>query len=200
MAFDFWTMVADNMNMIVTHHREKLINAIIYFADLTKYCGKTKLLKLLYFLDFSHFKQTGKSVTGLDYFAWQMGPVPKELFEELSGHMKLDMSDSIHELEPGEAFQQIRPKKRFDSQCFSKKETKLLKDLAFIFEDAKADAMVESTHLKNEPWDRTLKEKGEFKKIDYMLAIDSDIVSIPYNEAKDRVQERSEMYKIFGAG
>jgi uncharacterized phage-associated protein len=200
MAFDFWTMVADNMNMIVTHHREKLINAIIYFADHTKYCGKTKLLKLLYFLDFSHFKQTGKSVTGLDYFAWQMGPVPKELFEELSGHMKLDMSDSIHELEPGEAFQQIRPKKRFDSQYFSNKETKLLKDLVFIFEDAKADTMVESTHLKNEPWDRTLKEKGEFKKIDYMLAIDSDIVSIPYNEAKDRVQERSEMYKIFGAG
>jgi uncharacterized phage-associated protein len=200
MAFDFWTMVADNMNMIVTHHREKLINAIIYFADHTKYCGKTKLLKLLYFLDFSHFKQTGKSVTGLDYFAWQMGPVPKELFEELSGHMKLDMSDSIHELEPGEAFQQIRPKKRFDSQYFSNKETKLLKDLVFIFEDAKADTMVESTHLKNEPWDRTLKEKGEFKKIDYMLAIDSDIVSILYNEAKDRVQERSEMYKIFGAG
>jgi uncharacterized phage-associated protein len=129
-----------------------------------------------------------------------MGPVPKELFEELRGHMKLDMSDSIHELEPGEAFQQIRPKKRFDSQYFSNKETKLLKDLVFIFEDAKADTMVESTHLKNEPWDRTLKEKGEFKKIDYMLAIDSDIVSIPYNEAKDRVQERSEMYKIFGAG
>ena len=63
----------------------------------------------------------------------------------------------------------------------------------------KADAMVESTHLKNEPWDRTLKEKGEFNKIDYMLAIDSDIVSMPYDEAKERVQERSEMYKIFGA-
>jgi len=60
--------------------------------------------------------------------------------------------------------------------------------------------MVESTHLKNEPWDRTLKEEGEFKKIDYMLAIDSDIVSMPYDEAKERVQERSEMYKIFGVG
>ena len=70
---------------------------------------------------------------------------------------------------------------------------------SFIFEDAKADAMIESTHLKNEPWDRTLKEKGEFNKIDYMLAIDSDIVSMPYGEAKERVQERSEMYKIFGA-
>jgi len=200
MEFDFLTMQTDNMNMIVTHHREKLINVIIYLADHTRYCGKTKLLKLLYFLDFSHFKQTGKSVTGLDYFAWQMGPVPKELFEELSGNMKPDMSASIHDLPAGEGFQQIRPKKKFDSQYFSKKEIKLLEELAFIFEDAKADAMVESAHLKNEPWDRTLKEKGEFKKIDYMLAIDSDIVSIPYDEAKERAQERSEMYKIFGAG
>ncbi len=188
------------MVMIVTHHREKLINAIIYFAAHTKYCGKTKLLKLLYFLDFSHFKQTGKSVTGLDYFAWQMGPVPKELFEELSARMKPDMSASIHELEPGEAFQQVRPKKKFDSRYFSKNALKLLEDIAFIFQDAKADAMVESTHLKNEPWDRTLREKGEFKKIDYMLAIDSDIVSLPYEEAKERLEERSEMRKIFGAG
>ena len=46
--------------MIVTHHREKLINAIIYFAEKTRYCGKTKLLKLMYFFDFTHFKQTGE--------------------------------------------------------------------------------------------------------------------------------------------
>ena len=154
--------------MIVTHHREKLINAIIYFATHTKYCGKTKLLKLLYFLDFSHFKRTGKSVTGLDYFAWGMGPVPKELFKE------------------------------FDRKYFSNKEMKLLEEISFIFKDAQADTMVESTHFKNEPWDRTLKEKGELKKIDYMLAIDSDVVSLPYDEAMERMKERSEMLKIFG--
>jgi uncharacterized phage-associated protein len=185
--------------MIVTHHREKLINAIIYFATHTKYCGKTKLLKLLYFLDFKHFKQTGKSVTGLDYFAWKMGPVPRELFEELSGDMKPDLRSAIHKL-PEEGFQKIRPKKRFDDQYFSKKEMKLFEDISFIFDDAKADDMVESTHLKNEPWDRTLKQKGEFKAIDYMLAIDSEIVSLPYEEAKDRLEERSEMYKLFGVG
>ena len=77
---DFLPIMADIVSMIITHHREKLINAIIYFAKNTTYCGKTKLLKLLYFLDFYQFKQTGKSVTGLDYFAWKMGPVPKELF------------------------------------------------------------------------------------------------------------------------
>lgn len=192
-------MADDIIGMIITHHREKLINAMIYFATHTKYCGKTKLLKLLYFLDFKHFKQTGKSVTGQDYFAWEMGPVPRELFEELSGKMRPDMKAAIHDL-PEEGFQKIRPKKRFDNQYFSKKEIKLLEDISFIFEDAKADDMVESTHLQNEPWDRTLKQKGEFKKIDYMLAVDSEIISLPYEEAKDRMEERSEMYKIFGVG
>jgi len=184
--------------MIVTHHREKLINAIIYFAGKTRHCGKTKLLKLLYFLDFAHFKQAGKSVTGLDYFAWEMGPVPKELFEEISGNVKPDMKSSIHEL-PAEGFQQIRAKKKFDGCYFSKREMKLLEDLSYVFKDAQADAMVESTHLKNEPWDRTLKEKGEFQKIDYMLAIDSEIVSLPYDEARERMEERSEMFRVFGA-
>lgn len=191
-------MLTDNIFMIVTHHREKLINAIIYFAGQTKYCGKTKLLKLLYFLDFSHFKQTGKTVTGLEYYAWKMGPVPKNLFDELNGSMKADMKAAIHELPDGEGFQQIRPKKKFDSQYFSNKELKLLENFSFMFQDAKADTMVESTHLKNEPWDRTLKEKGEFKKIDYMLAVDSDIDSLSYDEVKKRTEERSEMYKIFG--
>jgi len=195
---DFLPIMADIVSMIITHHREKLINAIIYFAKNTTYCGKTKLLKLLYFLDFYQFKQTGKSVTGLDYFAWKMGPVPKELFEELSGNMKPDMKAAIEDL-PKEGFQQIRPKKKFDNQYFSKKEMKLLDDISFIFKDANADDMVEITHLKNEPWERTLKEKGEFQKIDYMLAVDSEIASMSYEEAKERMEERTEMIKIFGA-
>lgn len=186
--------------MIITHHREKLINAIIYFAKNTKHCGKTKLLKLLYFLDFIHFKQTGKSVTGQDYFAWKMGPVPKDLFEELSGNMKPDMKVAIKELPADKEFQQINPKKQFNSDYFSKKEMELLGNISFIFKDTKADLMIESTHLKNEPWDRTLKEKGEFQKIDYMLAVDSDVVSLPFDEVKARMEEISEVHKLFGAG
>lgn len=199
MSFDIWDFVADDMYMIITRQREKLINAIVYFVSNTKYCGKTKLLKLLYFLDFSHFKQTGKSVTGLDYYAWKMGPLPKDLFEELSGNMKPDMKAVIHDLTDTEGFQQVRAKGKFDGQYFSSKEMKLLEDISFMFKDAKADTMVESTHLKNEPWDKTLREKGEFKKIDYMLAIDSDIASLSCGEVMERMKERSEMVNIFGA-
>ena len=65
--------------MLVTHEREKLIQAINFFATHTKRCGKVKLFKLLYFLDFEPFQPTGRSVTGQDYSAWPMGPVPVAL-------------------------------------------------------------------------------------------------------------------------
>ena len=118
--------------MIITHHREKLINAIIYFAKNTKYCGKTKLLKLLYFLDFSHFRETGKSVTGLDYCAWEKGPVPKDLFKELSGNMRPDLKTAIKIVQL-DNFQKITPKKNFDDNYFTKREIKLLEKWSFIF-------------------------------------------------------------------
>jgi len=105
------------------------------------------MLKLLYFLDFQHFKQTGKSTTGLDYYAWNMGPVPKDLFNELTEKMNPDLKAAIHDL-PQEGFQKIRPKKKFDSKYFSSWEMKLLKALAFIFKDAKADDMIESMPIR----------------------------------------------------
>ena len=74
--------------MLVSHEREKMINAIIYFANHTRHLGKIKLFKLLYLLDFEHFRQTGRSVTGLDYRAWKFGPVPVAL-EKHTGHASL---------------------------------------------------------------------------------------------------------------
>lgn len=183
--------------MIITHHREKLINAILYFARHTKHCGKTKLLKLLYFLDFWHFKQTGKSVTGLEYYAWKMGPVPKTLYDELLDNMQPDLKDAIDVRNVGD-MQRIIAKKSYNDAYFTNREKKLLENLAYIFKDAKASDMVESTHLRNEPWDRTLKEKGEWQHIDYLLAIDDEENTLSYKEARERMEERAEMHRIFG--
>ena len=48
--------------MLISRNREKLINAIVYFAANTQHCGKVKLFKLLYLLDFAHFRETGRGV------------------------------------------------------------------------------------------------------------------------------------------
>ena len=182
--------------MIITYHREKIINAIIYFAKNTQYCGKTKLLKLLYFLDFRHFKQTGKSVTGFDYYAWDMGPVPRDFYNELED-MKPDLKDVIKVLSK-EGFQKYIPKKKFNGEYFSKREMRLLEEISYIFKDAKAPEMIESIHLANEPWDKTFKAKGRYEKIDYMLSIDNIDGSLSGKEALERKEEISETHSIFG--
>jgi len=183
--------------MIITHYREKLINSIIYFARNTNKCGKVKLMKLLYFLDFCHFKQTGKSVTGMDYYAWKMGPVPKDLFEELDD-MKADLGEAIN-IVTYDNFKKIVPKKKFDNSYFSKREMKLLEELSYVFKDANADDMTEVSHLENEPWDKTLKTKGMLEKIDYLLAVDKKPGSLTYEEAKERMEEIGELHRALGA-
>jgi len=182
--------------MILTHHREKLINAIIYFAKKTKYCGKTKLLKLLYYLDFWHFKETGKSVTGLYYSTWEMGPVPTVLFKELS-NMNFDLASSIKIVKTGN-LQKIAPLKNFDLKFMTKREKRILYTVVEIFRDSKAEEMVDSTHLNNSPWDTTIKEKGYDVEIDYLLALDNDANSLKLNDVIDRNKERQEMYNAFG--
>lgn len=187
--------------MIITHHREKLIGAIVYFASKTKYCGKTKLLKLLYFLDFNHFKETGKSVTGLPYSAWDRGPVPAELFSELSGKMKPDLAACI-DIQPVGEFQKIVPKKKglLNDEFFTPREKRIMSELVEIFKNIKTDDMVESTHLRKMPWDTTIRENGEKAPIDYMLAIDEDDSrSLTREQAEEIAYEMEEMIQAFGA-
>jgi len=242
-----------SISMIITYHRDKLINAIVYLLKHTKFCDQAKLYKLLYFIDFKHFQQTGKSVTGQDYIACKEGPEPMELREEIrswaaesniintnepiNNKKNKSICSEIPSLAPGPCFacrplsggwatttsglagiagalplgggvlqtirsliQRIRPSKSPDFQYFTKKEIRLLKEIASKFKHTKADDMDESTYLRNKPWKYTLREKGELQKIDYMLAIGGEEGSLSTDDAMDRMQERLEMYEIFGAG
>ncbi|TVR33056.1 MAG: DUF4065 domain-containing protein [Balneolaceae bacterium] len=54
---------------------EKL-NAMIAFMALNSNFFKVKICKLLFYSDFCHFKQYGKSISGTSYQAIPMGPVP----------------------------------------------------------------------------------------------------------------------------
>lgn len=185
--------------MFIEHNREKLINAIIYFLTNTKHCGKTKLFKLLYYFDFIHFRETGKSVTNLDYFAWDFGPVPKELFNEFKNPPSDLQCNIFIPQKDDKAFVALKAKKKFDDTYFSKRELCILENVAFIFKDAKAEAIKEATHLPNEPWDKTLKTKGGKSKIDYMLALDDTENSLPLDEVMERIQDREEIKKAFRA-
>lgn len=168
---------------------------MIFFAKNTKKCYKTKLFKLFYNADFLHFKETGKSISGLDYVAWKMGPVPADLWQEFK-NPKEDFKKLVA-LVGDEKACQIVAKSSFDDKYFSERELKILEKVAFIFKEANTDTMIESTHLKNHPWDKTIKMKGDGAKIDYTLAFDGENDSLTKEEYQIKLQETQETERFF---
>lgn len=138
--------------MLISNNRTKLIHAIIYFATHTRCCGKVKLFKLLYLLDFSHFRETGRSVTGLEYRAWKLGPVPETVI------------DYVRE--------KVVPKVEFDEGPFTKRELRLLSELATRFEGELTRPLVNFTHEELGPWSKIWDNgRGKNERIPYALAI-----------------------------
>lgn len=186
--------------MIIDHNREKLINAIAFFVTNTKHCGVTKLFKLLYFLDFEHYRITGRSVTGLDYYAWPMGPVPRSLKDEIDGgEPQSDFEESISVQEKstkgGKKFKKIEAKVSFDPSCFSNREIGILRELASEYFESNADEMIEATHLERLPWHQVYEvEKRKQQLIPYELAARKDETELIRCMAQER-QEIITNYK-----
>lgn len=166
--------------MFVNQNRAKLINAINYFVRSTKHCHTLKLFKLLNFLDFEHFRQTGFSVTGLSYKAWPNGPAPSELWHELQNPSE-DLRKSVSvtpvrdNITDETLRRDIKPRAPFDSTIFTKREMKILERLAFFFMETRGEDMSEFSHAKNLPWGKVyLNGKGRGRIIPYELSRESD--------------------------
>ena len=140
--------------MLIGRDRQKLIQACVYFATHTQGCGKVKLFKLLYLLDFAHFRETGRSVTGLDYLAWRLGPVPIELAQEWD-ELEPDLAAAI-EIVLEQVFDHVRervvPRVGFDDSHFTRRELSLLRQLAEQYATDLSQPMVNVTHADRSPW------------------------------------------------
>lgn len=176
--------------MLISHDREKLINAMVFFASKTLNCGKVKLFKLLYFLDFEHYRQTGRTVTGLEYFAFPMGPVPKKLDKELE-RMKEDLRRKI-EIEKIETKYEnplnlIKPKAGFDDSHFTQREMRIMKGLVKEFYLTKAQEISDLSHLKTQPWHKIYHENNSpFSRIPYDLVLDAKEIERIHSLQKER--------------
>jgi uncharacterized phage-associated protein len=162
--------------MLVTHEREKLINAILYFAHRTKYLGKSKLFKLLYLLDFGRFRQTGRRVTGLDYQAWKFGPVSVEVMQEWE-QPESDLAQTIS-IQPERVIDYVRetvvPKAPFDDGHFTKWELRIMDELASRYRDTYSPDMIDA-HAGNGAWAKVWRgDKGMSEAIPYALGLEDD--------------------------
>jgi uncharacterized phage-associated protein len=154
---------------------ERTTNLILYFATNTQSCTKTKLMHLLYMLDFEHFKATGRSVTDELYCALASGPVPNQLYWELNLPAGipsfLDGSLLLVGKEKGEG--QFVPLVPFIDDDLTRRQLTLMERLAAQYYSDTGEALATAVCAKGTPWDRIFRGGcGQCAHIPYELALE----------------------------
>ena len=161
---------ANTLTGFIKPSLNKFSEMVLFFSkELNPF--KTKLNKLLFYSDFSHFKQTGFSISGLSYKAIQMGPVPnnfQSLYEYIANNdiveiKNIPFTDDII----GEQFVPT-VNKQFDSSLFTESEIATLNSVCERFRNASTQNIIDISHQEI-AWIENEKTK---KTIDYVLAFD----------------------------
>ncbi|HTR80260.1 MAG TPA: Panacea domain-containing protein [Bacteroidota bacterium] len=161
-------------------YRKKLLEAMVYFASALKNPTKMMMYKVLAEFDFRHIEQTGLPVTNLEYEAWEMGPVPRELHNEITKGKELVLPDDFQkslyadkeefiDKVTGETKSKFifHNKRKADLSVFSPRQVKILEQIAEIYKYTTATNASKASHEYDKPWARTVKKKGEGAIIDY---------------------------------
>lgn len=153
---------------------EKIGNGIIYLAERIKPLYKTKLLKLLYLLDEGSVKRSGFPMFALDYRAWRMGPVAKELYVDIAEGANLLKEYVRVEREANN--DRIEPVKPFDDGEFSDREMELLANMTEAHQRRKASDLIDITHDPKSLWHELVEEKGLLEEFESGKRNTSDLV------------------------
>ncbi len=126
-----------------------LIQLVLFFAQQALY--KTVLLKILFYIDFSHFKEYGTSITGWEYVKLPYGPVPddyKDIF--YNGEKLQKFTISIDEATGGET---VSLDSSFDPSVaeadFSPQEITTIKNVTLRLKDHSAKCISELSHQED---------------------------------------------------
>ena len=108
-----------------------------FFPGTRRLVERPNYLSYCIFLILFISEKTGRSVTGLDYYAWDKGPVPQDLFHELN-KPDPDLKETIILLKQSKdednKLCQIIAKKPFDAKFFTRREIKIMKHSLLFFE------------------------------------------------------------------
>ena len=111
---------------------QKIVNLVRFFT-FNQSIYKSKLFKLLFYADFSHFKKYNASITGLPYAHLPYGPVPNNYNTLIGVILNVDSSIYIQEKiagdYPGEVILSAKP----TENIFSKDEIEIIRNIQDYF-------------------------------------------------------------------
>ena len=152
----------------------KYENAILYFVQHCNnhYLGATKLNKLLYYLDFLHYRDEGATVTGDEYVHLEYGPVPKKVTEIIGGLCEKGSLEVIDTPFGSTSRKSYVAKTPVDEAVFSETEKQMLRAICERFKKYDTDTIVAQTHLEA-PWFYS----KPYQTIDYEYAHSIEVFS-----------------------
>lgn len=140
-------------------NQDKFQNMIKYFSEkLSPF--KVKMNKLLFYSDYLSFKRHGISMSGIEYQAIQMGPVPLHF----QSHFDLAQRNNVIRIDEvlfptgmvGEKFEAIGD--RFNKSLFSNNELDILNEIYNLFKDTSTNDIIEISH-KEKAWIKCEKDR-----------------------------------------
>lgn len=150
------------------YSEEKLQQVIVYFLEHINnvHLGRTKLMKLLYFVDFDHQEAHGHSVTGATYRKLPHGPYPDKIEKLIKKMESAGLVRQVKVAHRGLAQTRLLTLgAKFNPAIFTGTELQTLERVAADWADATAAQIEAATH-REAPWAGT----ADGKAIDYEMA------------------------------
>ncbi|MCF8226910.1 MAG: DUF4065 domain-containing protein [Bacteroidales bacterium] len=161
----FGACLPNSLTGFKTPDLKKFSEMVVFFTEKLE-PWKTKLNKLLFYADFMMHKQSGFSMSGVQYRAIPMGPVPNNfnsIFEYLVNKEALDINyTNFTDGGTGEQFKP-NPNKTFNKELFNKNELEILALVVERFINTSTNEIIEISH-KEKAW---IDNHTERKLIDY---------------------------------
>lgn len=155
-----------------TSDRMKLGNACVYMAQRIPDLSKTKLLKLLYFMEEYSVVRFKTPFLGLPFEVWQAGPVVKDVFVDLSEIPVL--LDGFVERVQVDGSTYVKAASEFSDDEFSDNDMVVMDDVIARYGKKTATELVQLTHKEGSPWWKVAKEHGLLEAFEQKLMNNSD--------------------------
>jgi hypothetical protein len=176
---------SDEARRAVGNEHRKLTEMIVFLADRIRDCrlaGSTKLNKLLWFAEISHFRRYGRPISGAEYQHLPQGPAPRAL-RPIRDHL-VSTGQAALRTRPtavGLPEDRLLPRRAPDMTVFSAEELATLEVIVEEYRDATGSELSDLSHA-DAGWRYT--EDGE------TIPFASALVD-PEPEVTDEVREKA---------
>jgi uncharacterized phage-associated protein len=173
----------------------KLGNALIYLCKEMQKVGekasKTHLLKLVFIIEEIAVKKYGIPFFDLRFDVWQLGPVSKDLFVELSEEPDLLAPYICRQIVDGNVY--IQAKQEFSDDEFNDNELALLEEISRRFLYCTAKELINFTHRSDSIWYKTALKNGVLDLLENGQMKTTNI-EIPLHEVIEDEEEKLARY------